>query len=63
MPPAWHEALIRAATVGSDRQVLALLAEIPETHSALRQSLAALAETYRFSELLAHVTALSPQAS
>ncbi|MFQ3679111.1 MAG: ATP-binding protein [Pseudanabaenaceae cyanobacterium] len=59
MPPVWREALRQAATIGSDRQVLQLLAEIPETHRSLRHALESLTYAYRFPELLDLLTAIS----
>jgi len=58
MPRAWREALIRAATIGSDREVLQLLAELPETHRPLRIALESLTHALRFSEILAHLAAI-----
>ncbi len=58
MPLAWREALIRAATIGSDREVLQLLAELPESHRSLRIALESLTHALRFSELLAHLAAI-----
>ncbi|NJK60942.1 MAG: response regulator [Oscillatoriales cyanobacterium SM2_1_8] len=59
MPSPWRQALTQAAVLGSDRQVLALLNDIPEEYRSLRDTLANLARAYQFPQILASLGQLS----
>ncbi|WP_052050921.1 ATP-binding protein [Leptolyngbya sp. KIOST-1] len=53
LPEDWVLQLHQAAILGSDRQILALIDQLPSTHDSLAQGLRAWANRFQFEEILA----------
>ncbi|MGK7927654.1 MAG: response regulator, partial [Spirulina sp.] len=52
LPPEWLHQLYRAAEVADDEQILGLIAELPESHAAVGESLAELTQQFRCDRII-----------